>query len=141
MAADFAPSASVRYLAMTKAPEAPGRQAFLLFGQKLRQDLGDGGLFRFPCRWPSPFVLPLPAGDASVFFRPHAPDSTATGDDYSRRGGSADSTGKTRDAVSQSAPAYDIFEVPGWTPGLSSRASTSATNPALGTNSRMRARI
>jgi hypothetical protein len=54
-------------------------RAFLLFGQKLRQDLGDGGLFRFPCRWPSPFVLPLPAGDASVFLRPHAPDSTACG--------------------------------------------------------------
>lgn len=29
------------------AREAPGRQAFLLFGQKLRQDLGDGGFCEF----------------------------------------------------------------------------------------------
>ena len=36
-------------------------------------------VLRIPCRWPSPFVLPLPAGDASVFLRPHAPDSTACG--------------------------------------------------------------
>jgi hypothetical protein len=123
------------------AREAPGRQAFLLFGQKLRHDLGDGGFCEFRVAGRLIFVLPLPAGDASVFLRPHAPDSTATGDDYSRRGGSADSIGKTRYAVSQSAPAYDFFEVPGWTPGPSSRPSTSATNPALGTNSRMRERI